>query len=76
MKNGIEIPPAVIVVVIIVVVAVIGVIGYKAISGPQKVQMSPDAVNGMKQHMGQGAGAPAQGAAPTPGLRGMSQHSQ
>jgi hypothetical protein len=58
MKKGIEIPPAVIVVVLIVVVAMIGFIGRKAILPPQRVQMSPEAIKGTKEHsMGSGAGA-------------------
>jgi len=72
MKKGIEIPPAVIVVVLIVVVALIGLVGYnKVLRPPQRVQMSAEAIKGMKQHMmGQGSG----GGMPGPG--GMSsQHS-
>jgi hypothetical protein len=72
MKKGIEIPPAVIVVVLIVVVALVGLIGYnKFIRPPQRVQMSPEAIKGMKEHMtGQGSGAGM------PGPGGMSgQHS-
>jgi len=71
MKKGIEIPPAVIVAVIIVVVALIGLIGYnKVLRPPQRVQMSPEAIKGMKAHiMGQGSGAG------TPGPGRMS-HSQ
>jgi len=58
MKKGIEIPPAVIVVVLIVVVALLGLVGYnKVIRGPQRVQMSPEAIKGMKEHMNQGSGA-------------------
>jgi hypothetical protein len=62
MKKGLEVPPAVIVVVIIVVVAVIGFIGRKAILPPARVQMSPEAIEGMKKHtMGPGSGAPTPG---------------
>ena len=73
MKNGPEIPRPVVVVVIIVVVVLIGFIGRKAIMGPQRVQMSPDAVRGMKEHMaGQGSGgAPSTG----PGM-GSKEHSK
>lgn len=71
MKKGMEIPPAVIVVVLIVVVALIGYFGSKAILPPQRVQMSPEAIKGMKEHTGVGAGTSTQ----KPG--GMSaQHSQ
>ena len=58
MKKGIELPPAVIVVVVIVVVALIGFLGRKVILPPQRVQMSPEAIKGTKEHaMSQGAGA-------------------
>jgi len=70
MKNGPEIPRAVIVVVIIVVVALIGFVGSKVLLPPQRVHMSQEAIKGLKEHtIGPGAG----GSTPVPG--GMSQHS-
>jgi len=73
MKKGIEIPPAAIVVVLIVVAALIGLLGYnKFLRPPQRVQMSPEAIKGMKEHtMGQGSGART----PGPGMM-SGQHSQ
>ena len=78
MKKGTDIPPAVIVVVLLVVVAVIGLVVRKMIMGPQRVQMSEQAIKGMKEHMaGQGSGgaptgAPGSGGGPG---KGVTQHS-
>ena len=71
MKKGIEIPPAVIVVILIVVVALIGFIGRKVLLPPERVQMSAEAIKGMKEHIG----APGSGAPRMPGPGG-GQHSQ
>jgi hypothetical protein len=72
MKQGMEVPRPIIVAAIVVVVVVIGLIGRNVIQGPQRVQMSEQAIRGMKEHMaGQGSGG-----APTaqPGM-GSKQHS-
>lgn len=74
MKKGMEIPRgAVIVVIVVVVVALIGLIGRKLIFPPQRVQMSQDAIQGMKEH----TAAQGSGGAPTmqPGM-GSTQHSK
>jgi hypothetical protein len=74
-----EIPPAVIVVALIVVVAVIGIIGYKTLSGGGKVQMSAQAIQGMKEHMagqGQGQGQSPAGGFPGPGAMSQMSHSR
>jgi hypothetical protein len=70
MKKGMEIPPAVIVVVVILIVALIGFVGRKVLLPPQRVQMSPDAIKGMKAHMGAPPGGGAQTMVP-----GGGQHS-
>jgi len=73
MKQGMEVPRPVIVVVIVLVVVIIGFFGRKAILAPQRIQMSPEAINGMKAHMASqgGSGAPT---TPQPGM-GSKQHS-
>ena len=73
MNKGMEIPKAVVVVVVIALVAVIGFFGRKVIMPPPRVQLSDQAIKGMKEHMaGQGSGG-----APTsaPGM-GSGQHSK
>ena len=72
MKNGMEIPKPVVAVIIVVVVVLIGLVGRKFVMAPQRVQMSDQAIKGMKEHMaGQGSGG-----APTGPAMGVSQHSK